>query len=309
MNILIAGAAGFIGTNLALALIADPANTVTLADAKLEYFTCPLLQENPNVHLKQMDVKNNDFDLLVAQQDIVFHLVSTTNPSSSNNHIEAELDDNIAFSTRLLEACVAQDVKKIIFISSGGTVYGNTVCPINEDASTNPISAYGIQKLTIEKIFQLYHYLHGIDYNIIRLANPYGPYQRPNGKLGALTTFTYKAIHNEPIHVYGDGSVGRDYIYIGDAVDAIIKISLGSPQHHLYNVGSGMGTSINDLLQLLRDTLDVDVPVVYEDKRSVDLAQNYLDIHRYENEYGPLVSTTLSEGIRKTADFLRSHSY
>ena len=304
MNILITSAAGFIGTNLALALSQDKNNQLTLTDANLEYFTCPLLRDMPNIAFKQMDVQSVSFDSFVANQDLVFHLVSTTNPTSSNNHIEAELDDNIAFSTRLLEACVSQNVKKIVFLSSGGTVYGNTSCPISEDATTNPISAYGIQKLTIEKIFQLYHYLHGIDYNIIRLANPYGPYQRPNGKLGALTTFTYKTLHNEPIHVYGDGSVVRDYIYIDDAVNAIINISLGSPLHHIYNIGSGIGTSINNLLQLLCETLETQVPIEYESKRTVDLPQNYLDIHRYENEFGPLITTSLSDGIIKTAEFL-----
>lgn len=307
MNILITSAAGFIGTNLALALSQEQTNHLTLVDAKLEYFTCTLLHERANVSFQQFDVKSDNFDALVSNQDLVFHLVSTTNPTSSNNHIEAELDDNIAFSTRLLESCVSKHVKKIIFLSSGGTVYGNAACPILETAATNPISAYGIQKLTIEKIFQLYHYLHGIDYNIIRLANPYGPYQRPNGKLGALTTFTFKVLHNEPIHVYGDGSVVRDYIYIDDAINAILKICLSTPKHHIYNIGSGQGTSIKELLQLLHETLKTDVPVEYEQKRSVDLSENYLSIQRYEDEFGPLISTSLSEGILKTADFLRTN--
>lgn len=307
MNILITSAAGFIGTNLALALSQDKNNHLTLADSKLEYFTCSLLRERNNVAFEQFDVKSENFDALVTDQDLIFHLVSTTNPSSSNNHIEAELDDNIAFSTRLLESCVAKQVKKIIFLSSGGTVYGNAICPIPETASTNPISAYGIQKLTIEKIFQLYHYLHGIDYNIIRLANPYGPYQRPNGKLGVLTTFTFKFLHGEPIHVYGDGSVIRDYIYIDDAINAILNISLGTPQHHIYNIGSGQGTSIKELIQLLHDTLKADVPVGYEHKRNVDLHENYLSIQRYEDEFGSLISTSLSEGILKTAEFLRAN--
>ena len=117
-------------------------------------------------------------------------------------------------------------MKKIIFISSGGTIYGEGKCPLSEEAPTNPITTYGIQKLTIEKIIYLYSYIHGIDYRIVRMANPYGPYQRPNGKLGAVTTFTYKALKNEMIEIYGDGTNVRDYIYIDDAIAAIINVAM-----------------------------------------------------------------------------------
>lgn len=308
MKILIVGGAGFLGTNLALELLKDEKNTITLMDTKIEYFTVPELKKSSNVFFKQLDVREDDLDCFLREQDYVFHLVSTTNPTSSNNNIEAELHDNISFSIRLLESCVKQYVKKVIFISSGGTVYGNVQCPISERAETNPISAYGIQKLTIEKIFALYHYLYGINYNIIRLANPYGPYQRPNGKLGALTTFTYKAIHNESIEVYGDGSVIRDYIYIEDAIRAILNVCFGNPKHHIYNIGSGIGISISEIIRLLQDILKIPIFVNYEEARNVDLKQNYLDISRYENEFGSLVRTSITEGIEKTAQFLYTYS-
>lgn len=106
-----------------------------------------------------------------------------------------------------------------------GQVYGKEVdCPLKEKTATNPISSYGVQKVTIEKLLYLYRYMYGLDYRIIRLANPYGPYQRPNGVLGAVTTFTYKALKGDKIVVYGDGSVVRDFIYIDDAIRAIMKI-------------------------------------------------------------------------------------
>ena len=141
-----------------------------------------------------------------------------------------------------------------------------------------------------------------------RIRETYGPYQRPNGKLGALTTFTYKALHQETLHVYGDGSVVRDYIYIDDAIDAMLKIAFGSPQYHIYNIGSGTGTSLNDLIDHLRSVLDIRIDVNYEKKRSVDLPANYLDITRYETEFGTLVHTPIDDGIRRTADFLKAHS-
>lgn len=308
MNILIAGAAGFIGTNLTLALMKNPANHITITDTDTSYFTNETIIAANNVSCLALHTQTHNFEHILENIDLVFHLVSTTNPSSSNNDIEAELNENITFSTRLLEASVKHHVSKIIFISSGGTVYGNVACPITENAPTNPITAYGIQKLTIEKICHLYHCMHGIDYSILRLANPYGPYQRPNGKLGALTTFTYKALHQETLHVYGDGSVVRDYIYIDDAIDAMLKIAFGSPQYHIYNIGSGTGTSLNDLIDHLRSVLDIRIDVNYEKKRSVDLPANYLDITRYETEFGTLVHTPIDDGIRRTADFLKAHS-
>ena len=130
-----------------------------------------------------------------------------------------------------LYVCIRCGVKKVVFVSSGGTVYGKEVdCPLKEKTATNPISSYGVQKITIEKLLYLYRYMYGLDYRIIRLANPYGPYQRPNGVLGAVTTFTYKALKGDEITVYGDGSVVRDFIYIDDAIRAIMKIVNSLPQ-------------------------------------------------------------------------------
>lgn len=145
-------------------------------------------------------------------------------------------------------------MKKVVFISSGGTVYGKeSSCPLSENTPTNPISSYGVQKITIEKLLYLYNYMYGLDYRIIRLANPYEPYQRPDGVLGAVTTFTYKALKGEKINVYGDGSVIRDFIYIQDAVRAIIKVVNGESEHHVFNLGCGYGTSIKKLLETIEN--------------------------------------------------------
>lgn len=309
MKILILGAAGFIGTNLALELSKDEKNEITLADENKDFFVNEYLNHKNNVKLKEFNIYSQNYSELLQNQDVVFHLVSTTNPTSSNSNIEAELNANISFTARLLEQCTLYKVKKIIFISSGGTVYGNAVCPISEDSMTNPISAYGIQKLTIEKILFLYNYLYGLDYKIVRLANPYGPYQRPNGRLGALTTFTYKALNQQEICVFGDGSVIRDYIYIDDAIKAILNISFKNCKYNIYNVGSGVGISITDLLSIIQRTLGMIAEIKYIDKRKVDLKENYLDVCRYENEFGPIVSVDLEEGIRKTAIFLKESNH
>ena len=308
MKIIILGAAGFIGTNLALALSKEKGNDITLVDVNYSYFS----KEVKNLdNIKIIESKFDDdtsFNSLIKNQDVVYHLVSTTVPSTSNKHIAFELQSNIIVTSKLLSACVDEKIKEVVFLSSGGTVYGKDVStPIKETNSTRPISSYGLQKLTIENLLYLYNYLYNLDYRIIRLANPYGPYQRPNGSLGAVTTFTYKALKDEEILVYGDGSVVRDYIYIDDAINAIIKIANKRCENKVFNVGSGHGTSINELIKLIEKTLDKKVRIKYIDSRNVDVPINFLDISLYEEQFGKLISNDFECGIRKTANFLKNN--
>lgn len=303
MNIVIIGAAGFIGTNLAIQLKKDKCNHITLVDCKLEYFDEAVKGDNIELRMSEFN-ENDDFSYL-QNQDVLYHLVSTTAPTTSNQHIAQEMKDNVVFTANLLEACVKQGVKKIIFLSSGGTVYGKeTNCPLSEETPLKPISSYGVQKVAIENLLYLYRYMYGLDYRIIRLSNPYGPYQRPDGVLGAVTTFVYKALKKEPIEIYGDGSIIRDFIYIDDAVRGIIKIAEGDGSKRTYNLGSGKGISIKEMVEKVVKIVGT-TEICYEEGRPMDVPANYLDISRYENDFGRLELVDLDEGIRKTADFLK----
>lgn len=306
MKITIIGAAGFIGTNLTKALLKNPENSLRVVDNNIKYFTNLTDSElsRCEVLASTFDV-NTDFDTLVRDQDIVYHLVSTTVPSTSNQHIPQELVANVVATSKLLEACVSEKVRRIVFMSSGGTVYGkDEQSPIIEESVTTPISSYGLQKITIEKLMYLYNYMYGLDYRVIRLANPYGPYQRPNGVLGAVTTFTYKALYDEPITVYGDGSVIRDFIFIDDAIAAIIKIAESDCDERVFNVGSGSGTSIAQLLDAISVSLHKILNVNYQASRPVDVPINFLNVNRFQHLFGPIVHVSLTEGIKKTALFL-----
>ena len=307
LNYLILGAAGFIGTNLSLALAKNVNNNITLVDTKKEFFSAIIGMNLRNISICEEKIDENaDFEKLLQGQEIVYHLVSTTMPSTSNQQIAKELSANVIMSANLLEACVKCGVKKVVFISSGGTVYGKgQKCPLREDCPTNPISSYGVQKLTIEKLLYLYQYMYGLDYRIIRLANPYGPYQRPNGVLGAVTTFTYKAINHEKIIVYGDGSVVRDFIYIDDAIRAILNIETDAAKHRLYNLGCGKGLSIKQMLYEIEQSLSLTLDIEYRESRKVDVPVNCLDISRYEDDFGTLSPIPIKDGICKTAAFLR----
>jgi len=309
MNIILLGAAGFIGTNLVMALAKEPDNRITVVDRKQEYFQNIINLSLSNVCTVESDLSaETDYEAMLAGQDVVYHLISTTVPTTSNQAISEELKANVILSANLFEACVHQNVQKVVFLSSGGTVYGKEeACPLSESTPTNPITSYGVQKVTIEKLLYLYNYMHGLDYRIIRLANPYGPYQRPNGVLGAITTFTYKALKGEEIQVYGDGSVMRDFIYIDDAVRGILKIVNGNDSHRTFNLGCGYGTSIKQVLETIQQTLGIPMNVRYTQARKVDVPVNYLDIKRYETAYGALNPISLEEGIRRTAAFMRTN--
>ena len=310
MNIAIIGGAGFIGVNLAIRLSSFPDNRITVVDRDESFFE-PLRKLNlSNVAFLVGSFDNDtDFDRQVKGQDVIYHLASTTIPGTSNQHIPEELDSNVTVTARLFDACVKQKVKKVIFISSGGTVYGKKgKCPIEENMVTYPISSYGIQKLAIEKMLYLYRYQFGLDYRIIRLANPYGPYQRPNGRLGVVTTFIYKAMTDGRLEVYGDGTVVRDFIYIDDAVKGIINIADGDCEYRVFNLGSGKGTSVNQVIDSIKKIVRDDICVEYESSRSGDVPENYLDISRYEKYYGKLDLMSLEEGIKRTMDFLKEYN-
>ncbi len=309
MNIVLMGGAGFIGTNLAIKLSENSNNQITVIDRDNSYFTTlkKLNLHNVSFTVASYDEKA-DFSSQVKGQDVVYHLASTNIPGDSNKHIPEELAANVVVTAQLLDACVQEKVKKVVFVSSGGAVYGKKGnCPIGEDMVTYPISSYGIQKLAIEKLLYLYRYQYGLDYRIIRLANPYGPYQRPNGRLGVVTTFVYKALTTGLLEVYGDGTVIRDFIYIDDAIRGILNIVNKNLEVRVFNLGSGVGASVNQVIDAIKETIRPDLQVEYIAGRSSDVPVNYLNIDRYESVFGKLNPISLQEGIKKTAEFFKEN--
>ena len=308
-RIILLGAAGFLGTNLVIELAKDRENEITVVDRNETRLKTLKDLEMHNLHLVQSELNaDTDYVKLIEGNQLVYHLVSSTVPTTSNQRIAEEFKENVVLSVNLLEACVCRHAEKVIFFSSGGTVYGReSRCPHNEESPMMPISSYGVQKLTIEKLLYLYNYMYDLDYRIIRLANPYGPYQRPDGVLGAVSTFTYKALRGEEIQVYGDGSVVRDFIYVDDAIRGVQKIVNGESPYRIFNLGCGYGTSIRQLLETIEKVLNSHLNVQYMEARTVDVPVSFLDISRYEAAYGSLDPLSLEKGIRKTVDFMKSY--
>lgn len=241
-----------------------------------------------------------DIDQAVPDCEVIYHLVSTTLPKSSNDNPVYDVETNVISTLHLLEVARKANVSKIIFISSGGTVYGvpDTV-PIKEDHPTNPICSYGITKLTIEKYLNLYYTLYGLDYSILRMANPYGERQRTSASQGAVAVFLHRAIRNETIEIWGDGSVVRDYIYVSDATDAMVK-ALSSSGEKLLNIGSGQGQSLNKILDAIENVLGRPVSRSYVAGRSLDVPVSVLDISRTRESLNWEPKVSFIDGLRRT---------
>ena len=195
----------------------------------------------------------------------------------------------------------------MIFASSGGTVYGlpHTV-PIDEDHPTNPITSYGVVKLAIEKYMDLFWRLHGLHYTVLRISNPYGPYQNPVGQQGAIAVFLHHLRTGQPITIWGDGRVVRDYIYVSDLVDALVLAAEVETRRKVLNVGSGHGTSLNELIALMGKETGERPEVDYLKGRALDVPANVLGISRVREELGWRPRTTLDEGIARTWNWTKS---
>lgn len=304
MRNVILGAAGFLGTNLAKALSLR-GEELLLVDRRKEWLNELEEMELNNAAFSVLDcTENTDFTALLRSGDMVYHLLSTSTPGTSDVGVARELRENVVMTAGLLEACAECGVGRIVFLSSGGTVYGrNAVCPIREDAPADPICSYGVQKLAIEKLLYCFHSMRGLDYRIIRLSNPYGPHQRPSNNQGLVANIVSKALHGEPIPLYGDGSVIRDYIYVDDAVRGILNVADSDCGFRLFNLGTGRGTSVKDMIDAVAEVFGCMPEICRLPARPVDVPCNYLDIGRYESVFGKAETVDLREGIRRTVAY------
>jgi UDP-glucose 4-epimerase len=300
---LVLGGAGFIGSHLAEALARD--------GHRVRIFDRPHVDRLPQ--LQRFELFTGDFlnpqalAPAIAGAEVVFHLISTTLPKNSNDNPAYDVESNVLGTLRLLELCRSHKVRKLVFVSSGGTVYGPPrSTPVREDHPTDPICSYGVHKLMVEKYLQLEHHLHGLDYSVVRPPNLYGPRQRLDTAQGAVAVFLDRVLRGEPIEIWGDGSVVRDYIYIADAVEALVKASRFKGEPRVFNLGSGRGTSLKELVAEIEKLVGKPVMVNYSAARALDVPVNVLDASAAARHLGWRASTPLAEGLRRTYDWLRA---
>jgi UDP-glucose 4-epimerase len=241
--------------------------------------------------------------------DICFHLVSTTLPKTSNDDPVNDIQTNVCDTVALLQAAISAKVRRFVFISSGGTVYGvPKSVPIEETHVLEPTSSYGIGKLAIEHYLRLFHTLHGLNHVILRLSNPFGPGQDPNRSQGAVSVFLQRVLHNREIEIWGDGSVVRDYVYIEDAIRGILAAANHSGPERIFNIGSGTGRSLNELIEMIEVVSGKRATVRYLPKRDFDVPANILSLGLAARVLGYQPTISFETGLLKTLGWLDGSS-
>lgn len=300
MKALVLGSNGFVGGHVVERLLAD-GEPVRGFD------------RNPNpraVSAKGFESVVGDFldhgALLEALQgmDTVFHCISTTVPSTSNLDPLFDIRTNLEGTVQLLEAMQKCAVRRVVFLSSGGTVYGvPQQVPIPEDHPIAPLCSYGIVKHAIERYLDMERVVNGLCPVIVRAANPYGIGQGRLGVQGAVNTFLKRVLDEQEIVVWGDGSVSRDYFLVDELADFCVDAAR-SGHSGIYNVGSGVAVSINELIALIGRVSGRTPQVTYEAARRFDVPTNVLDISRAERDFGWSPRVGLEEGLRRCMDHL-----
>ncbi|WP_242396870.1 NAD-dependent epimerase/dehydratase family protein [Clostridium butyricum] len=301
------GGGGFIGKNLAFALN-DQGYDVTIYDVYVrKAFSEDEIKEFKIIEKNYFD--DNELEKSIAGNDVIIHLISSVNPAKSMIEPSKCYSNDLIKTIELLDAAKENNISKVVFISSGGTVYGNYEAEsYSEDMPNNPINHYGIMKLSIEKIMLMYNSLYNMNNVILRVSNPYGRGQNPKNKLGAISVFTQEILDGNTIHIYGDGETVRDYIYIDDVIGAIekaINYKVTSQITPVFNVGSGIGTTLNQLLKYISSILNKEYTVEYVHSRGIDVHRSVLNIDKSKKELGMDIKHDVKEGI---ASYIRSIS-
>ncbi|MDN3220498.1 NAD-dependent epimerase/dehydratase family protein [Pseudomonas nunensis] len=305
MKITVFGGGGFIGSTIVDRLLLDGHSIRVFERPRVGEYRKFLPHENVEWMTGDLSA-TSDINKAVEGVDAVLHLVSTTLPKSSNEDPVYDVQSNLVASLQLLNAMVAHKVGRIVFISSGGTVYGSPkYLPIDEKHPTDPEVSYGITKLAIEKYILMYGHLHGIKPVILRVANPYGERQRVETAQGAVGVFIHNVLKQLPIEIWGDGSVQRDFLHVSDVAEAFAKAISYSGTAGVFNISSGVGTSLNRLLELIGEVSGGEVPRVYKPGRSFDVPVSVLsnDLARDELGWSPQVS--MKEGIARTFEWAK----
>ena len=274
-KVLVMGGNGYIGRNIVKAFNAH-SETVDVYD---------LFGDENDIHFLQGNVIDDEkLDETVSRFDTVIYLISSVSPKKSMDEPESAYVNDIPMLIKVLDSCVHSGCKRVIFASSGGTVYGEGEGRVlSEDSYCQPINHYAICKEASEKILLMYNQRYGMENMILRVSNPYGPGQNPKSGVGAITIFTRKVLADEDITLYADPDTVRDYINIHDVAEAFYQATyydFDKDVVPVYNIGSGKGFSLRDIISIIADALDKKVNVKVVESRGYDVKYNVLNIEK-----------------------------
>lgn len=302
LSYIVLGGGGFIGTNLCRRL----ANYGVRVRAFSRHFLFPAAMSG-------IELRIGDFcdagavEGAIEGFDVVYHLVHATPPQPANADMAGDLKNNVLPSLAFFEICRKLHVKRIVFLSSGGTVYGRAaIVPTPETAPTEPIAAYGISKLMIEKYLALHEHLHRTDYRILRVTNPFGPFQGTAKNQRIVAMLIARGLRDESIEIWGDGSAVRDFLYIDDVIDALELASHDRSEFRIFNIGRGEGHSLREIVNRTQRILGQELKLIWKDARVTDLPVSIVSNRRAGTVLGWLPKTSIDDGLAKTIAWWRA---
>lgn len=300
-KVLITGGAGFIGSHIIEVLQKENCEITVLDNLHTG------LRENvPNdIRLIEMDIRDKSVLNLFEQYqfDVVLHLAGQTMVNVSVDDPFYDADINIMGTVNILEACRKTGVKRIVFSSTAATYGDIEKVPIREEFSVNPLSFYGLSKLTVEKYLKLYHDLYGLEYVILRYANVYGERQGDGGEGGVISIFTKKIAKDESFVIHGDGKQTRDFVYAGDVARANWYAANTEYCNTIYNVSTNSETSIRELVDLLERASGKTIDRQYGERREGDIYRSVLDNSKIVTNLNWMPMINLQEGLKRTYDY------
>lgn len=304
MKILVSGGAGFIGSHVVDALIKD-GNDVVVVD---NLSTGKKENLNPKAKFYQIDIRDEKIEDIFKKEkpDCVCHQAAHIDLRESVRKPIWDAENNIIGSLNVLENCVKYKVKKIVFASTGGAIYGDAnEIPTTEDYPANPVSPYGVSKLSIEHYLYYYFKVFDLPYVALRYANVYGPRQDSKGEAGVIAIFTEKMLTGEQSLIFGNGRQTRDYVFVGDVARANV-LALKNKKVGCYNVGTGVETNVNQIFRSLVKLTEAGIKEKHVEAAMGEQKRSCLDASKIKKDFGWKVGVNLSEGLEKTVEFFKN---
>lgn len=304
MKILVTGGAGFIGSHVVDAYLEQGHDVLVVDDLS----TGKRENVNPKARLFALDIRDKKLAEVIAaeQPDVINHQAAKANLRESMDKPGLYADVNILGSLHLLELSRKHNVKKFIFASTGGAIYGEPeYLPADEMHPVNPLDPYGASKAAFEHYLPVYQANYSIPFTVLRYANVYGPRQDPYGEAGVVAIFTVKMLHGEQAIINGSGEQERDFAYVGDVARANL-LALDRGDGGFFNIGTGAGTSINDIFSKLRSSTGYQKQDVHGPAKAGEVFKIYLQADRARSELGWQPTTSLEDGLHRTVEYFRT---
>jgi UDP-glucose 4-epimerase len=310
MKTLVTGAAGFIGSNLVDRLLADGHEVVgvdDLSSGKIRNLESASATGKP-FRFVETDIAGSEFidTVTAAAPEVIFHLAAQVDVRVSVADPALDARQNVLGTIGVCEAARRSGARKVVFTSSGGTIYGEPDrLPVDESAPVRPLSPYAVGKVTGELYLEAYREMHGLEWTSLALGNVYGPRQDPHGEAGVVAIFGTALLEGRATKIFGDGTSTRDYVFVGDVVDALVRAAEKGDGRR-FNIGTGVQTNVRDLHRLVAKAAEAPDEPEFAPARTGELQANALDATAAAQELGWSPGTQIATGIGATVDWLRT---